>query len=86
MGCAPQKHFGVEPAESPPPAGPGLLPAAGMWRSLMPTLEWTWRAPVGIMYTKIGVDLEIGDLGMDGKEALFWTVSIQEHFIHKARL
>lgn len=52
----------------------------------MPTLEWTWRAPVGIMYTKIGVDLEIGDLGMDGKEALFWTVSIQEHFIHKARL
>ena len=32
---------------------------------------------------KVRADLEKGDLGMDGKEALFWTVSIQEHFIHK---
>lgn len=73
----------MEPAESPPLAGPGLSPAAGIWRILITTLEWTWSALFGSTYAKIGVDLDIWGLGMDGKEALFWTVSIPEHFIHK---
>lgn len=40
-------------------------------------------ARLGSTSTEIRADLEKGDLGMDGKEVLFWTVSIQEHFIHK---
>lgn len=71
-------------AESPLLAGPGLSPAAGMWRILILILERTWSAHFSSIYTKIGVDLEKGDLGMDGKEALFfWTVNIQKLFIHK---
>lgn len=70
-------------AESPLLAGPGLSPAAGMWRILILILEQTWSAHFSSTYTKIGVDLEKGDLGMDGKEALFWTVNIQKLFIHK---
>ncbi|XP_014647963.1 PREDICTED: ras association domain-containing protein 1 isoform X2 [Ceratotherium simum simum] len=62
----------MEPAESPPLAGPSLSPAAGMWRILIPPLKWTWSARFDSTYTKIGVDLEKGDLGMDGKEDLFW--------------
>lgn len=73
----------MEPAESPPLAGPGLSPAAGMWKILISALEWTWSAGFGSTYTKIRVDLEIRGLGMDGKKASFWTVTIQENFIHK---
>lgn len=66
----------MEPAESPLLAGPGLSPAAGMWRILISIPEWTWSARFSSTYNKIGVDLEKGDLGMDGKEALFWTVNV----------
>lgn len=46
--CAPfRTHSWMEPAEPPPLAGPGLSLAAGMWKILIPTLEWTRSAGFG---------------------------------------
>lgn len=73
----------MELAWSPPLAGPGLSPAAGMWKILsLPSSSVDQEYSLGQRIYKKNQSRP-GDLGMAGKEALFWTVSIQEHFTHE---
>lgn len=60
------------------PGGSRPATAAGLWRALSPTRGWTPSVPLGARTRNVEWIWGSGGLGMDGKEALFGTISIGE--------